>query len=241
MTLPLFIFGLSGRMGQNIIKAKDDRFDIIGGSSSNTMDPGIDRAKVAIDFSMPECFMDNLDLSVTHKVPLVVGTTGLSRKNFESLQDASRYIPIVQAPNFSVGIALMMDLVVRASKVLESADADVYERHHAHKKDAPSGTALGLASAIMRGRGEDFDFSVHGQLYGAEPRRSGAIGFSISRLGSAPGDHKASFGWGQETLEISHNAHSPEIFARGALDAAYWVSTQSPGLYSMRDVLGLQD
>lgn len=172
---------------------------------------------------------------------IVVGTTGLTSEQFERLAEISSRIPVVFAANYSVGVTLALDLLEQAARALdEDYDIEVMEAHHRHKVDAPSGTALAMGQALARGRGRKLDDVA---LYAREgitgARRSGTIGFATMRAGDIVGEHTVMFGGNGERLEITHRAHQRMTFARGAIRAAVWLAGRGPGLYDMRDVLGL--
>ena len=163
--------------------------------------------------------------------------------NISLLKEASKSIPIIRAPNMSAGVNLMFSLARQIAKTLdEEFDIEIFEAHHRHKVDAPSGTALGLGEAAAQGRGVDFDkVKVLSREGITGERESGKIGFSTMRAGDIIGTHTVVFASQGEQIEITHKATDRAIFARGAVRAAIWISTQSSGLYSMADVLGLSE
>lgn len=198
-------------------------------------------AQVAIDFSLPVALEANVRACVEHGTALVIGTTGLSERHHEIMQQAAREIPLVYGRNMSVGVNVFMDLVARAARVLEQDyDAEIVEAHHRHKVDAPSGTALEIGERIAAARkhslGDVAVYTRHGQT---GPRVPGTIGFSVMRGGGVAGDHSVYFLAAEEQLEFVHRARDRAGFARGALRAARWVAGRAPGLYSMANVLGL--
>lgn len=198
--------------------------------------------RVVIDFTTPEATRAHVALAVEQGAPLIIGTTGLSEEEVAQLQDAARTIPIVFAPNFSVGVNLMFKIAAEVARVLDgSADFEVIEAHHRHKVDAPSGTALGLGQAIASAVGRDLkkDGVFVREGFTGE-RIPGSIGFSTIRGGDIVGDHTALFAGESERLEITHRAGSRMIFANGAVRAALWVVAQPPGLYDMGDILGFK-
>jgi 4-hydroxy-tetrahydrodipicolinate reductase len=198
-------------------------------------------ARVAIDFSLPEATRANLESCVASGCPLVIGTTGHSSDVREAIAAAAQRIPIVMAPNMSLGVNLLLRLVeLAAQKLDDTYDIEVFEAHHRNKKDAPSGTALALGNAAARGRGVALqDVSEHDRHGANAPRRKGAIGFSVFRGGDVVGDHTVTFAGLGERIELTHRASDRLAFARGAVEAARWVSDKKPGLYSMQDVLGV--
>lgn len=194
---------------------------------------------IAIDFSTAQATSGNLNACVTANCPLVLGTTGLDDAVRAQVATAARRIPIVMAPNMSLGVNLLLKLAELAAHSLDTGyDVEIFEAHHRHKKDSPSGTALGLGEAVARGRGvalkEVAEYARHGL---GEPRRSGAIGFSVFRGGDVVGDHTVTFAGIGERIELSHRASDRMAFARGAVRAAQWLVSRPPGLYSMQDVL----
>ena len=199
----------------------------------------VDRADVVIDFSWPMGTMSHATVCAEHVTPLVVGTTGFSSAQIDELRQRLRAIPCVLAPNMSIGINVVLNVLAQLAVVLNNDyDIEVSEIHHRFKKDAPSGTALEMAKVIATAQEKDCDAVV---LYGRHGEREpGEIGIQSMRAGDVVGDHTVYFGGMGERIEVTHRAQSREPYARGALRAARWVSTQSPGLYDMQDVLGLR-
>lgn len=252
--MKLAILGGAGRMGQMLLAcAKELGLDVVavteapgspligqavGGLTYQSTWP--EQADTVIDFTFHTCATDNLANAVRCRQAYVLGTTGLSEAELAAVDAAARQVPLCFAPNFSLGVNLLLELVRRAASVLdESYDAEVVEMHHRHKKDAPSGTALGLAQALAEGRGVRLDDVVcHGRcgIVGERPR--GEIGMHALRGGSVVGDHTVLFAADEERVEITHKASSRAAFAKGALKAAQWLQDRAPGLYNMRDVLG---
>ncbi|NQV45696.1 MAG: 4-hydroxy-tetrahydrodipicolinate reductase, partial [Rhodospirillales bacterium] len=172
---------------------------------------------------------------------LVVGTTGMGPDEIARFSDAATSVCIVQAGNMSVGVNLLSGLVERVSATLGvDFDIEIVEMHHRHKVDAPSGTALMLGEAAARGRGVDLNAVSQRVRNGhTGPRKSGDIGFATVRGGDVVGDHSVIFAGEGERIELTHKAASRAIFANGAIRAALWTKGQAPGLYSMKQVLGL--
>ncbi len=201
------------------------------------------QADVVVDFSGHHGTAGNAPRCAEWKVPLVIGTTGLVADEEEAVRRAAETIPLVCAPNMSLGVTLLFALLEQAARVLKDKgyDVEIIERHHRLKKDAPSGTALGLGRAVAKGFDWPLDeVAVHGRhgiVPGPRPERQ--IGFHAVRGGDVVGDHTVLFATGGECLEFSHRATSRETFALGALRAAEWLIGRAPGLYSMRDVLGV--
>lgn len=173
----------------------------------------------------------------------VIGTTGIGAEGRAAIEAASKRIPIVWSPNMSLGVNLLCALLEQAARALKDKgyDVEIIERHHRRKKDSPSGTALGLGQAVAKGLGVNLDaVAVHGR-HGVvkEDRSATEIGFHAVRGGDIVGDHTVMFATDGELVEFSHRATSRDTFAMGALRAAAWVNGRAPGLYSMRDVLGI--
>ncbi len=194
--------------------------------------------QVIIDFSTPEGTLKWLDIARQKKLGLVIGTTGLTESQLAEVADAASQIAVVQAPNMSVGVNLLFKLMGEVAKALgDDYDIEITETHHRFKKDAPSGTALGLARSICQATGKELDkVLVHGRS-GLSPRKPGQIGMHALRVGDTVGEHSVYFGNVGETITISHSAHTRDTFARGALRAAAWLVGKKPGLYTMQDVL----
>ena len=194
-----------------------------------------------VDFTHPDATAAHAALSGETGVALIVGTTGLEAQHMEALGRAAAKAAVVQAANMSVGVNLLLGLTEQVASALgDDYDIEIAEMHHRHKVDAPSGTALALGAAAAKGRGVNLeDVSDRGRDGEAGPRIAGDIGFSVIRGGDVAGDHTVIFAGHGERVELTHKAGSREIFARGAIRAALWTEGRAPGLYSMRDVLGL--
>ncbi len=200
-----------------------------------------EQSDVVIDFSVPAATLAHAGLAAATGTALVIGTTGLSPADEAVLATAAGRVPVVYAPNYSVGITLLLALTERAAAILdEDYDIEIVEMHHRHKVDAPSGTALGLGRAAAKGRGVALDSVWCKSRDGhTGPRPRGEIGFATLRGGDVVGDHTVMFAAGEERLELTHKAASRAVFAKGAVRAARWSAGRPPGLYTMRDVLGL--
>ena len=199
-------------------------------------------ASVAIDFSLPHCVAANVQACVQAKVPLLVGTTGYDAATRAALAAAAAVIPVLIAPNTSVGVNVVARLVKLATRGLGPAyDVEITEAHHRMKRDAPSGTALALGGVVADARGQKLQdvavFDRHGRF---EPRAPGAIGFAVVRAGDIVGEHTVTFAIAGERVEITHRATDRITFARGALLAAAWLTGRPNGLYAMDDVLGME-
>jgi 4-hydroxy-tetrahydrodipicolinate reductase len=192
-----------------------------------------------IDFSLPEGFRKALADCVQRKIPIVVGTTGLTPDDDAALSDAAQTIPVLQATNFSLVVNVMWKLAGQAAKLLEGYDIEVLEAHHRFKQDAPSGTALTLAQKLCEATGRDPEQALVFARHGDAPRNDNDITVQTLRIGDDPGQHTAYFAGIGERLEIKHVSTSRDSYALGALRAAKWLADKSPGRYDMSDVLGL--
>lgn len=260
------IFGANGRMGRALVQVcKEQELTLAAatvrpGSSWSGHDAGelagcgkldialtetsasiVAQADVWIDFTMPEAMLEHLQLAVAAKKAMVIGVTGLSDAQYQQVQQASQHIPIVWAPNMSVGVNLMLHLVQTAAKVMgETSDIEIIEAHHRFKKDAPSGTAMAIGASIASTLQRDLtECAVYGREGITGEREHNTIGFATVRGGDIIGDHTALFADLGERLEITHKASSRTTFAQGAVRAAQWLQNKQPSLYSMQEVLGL--
>lgn len=255
--MKLAILGGAGRMGQMLlgcaqelgleVVATTERPDspFIGQATGNGLSYQADwpeTADTVIDFTFHTCVTANLENAVRCRQAYVLGTTGLTEAERAAVDAAAQKIPLCFAPNFSLGVNLLLELVRRAASVLdESYDAEIVEMHHRHKKDAPSGTALGLAQALAEGRGVSLeDVACYGRHGIVGERPTGEIGIHALRGGSVVGDHTVLFAADEERVEITHKASSRAAFAKGALKAAQWLQGRAPGCYNMRNVLGFE-
>ena len=198
-------------------------------------------ADAVIDFTSPDATVRHAALAAQSQTVLVVGTTGINPSQQEAIAQAATHTPIVQSPNMSLGVNLLLALVEQVGRALgDDFDIDILEMHHRNKVDAPSGTALGLGRAAAAGRGvalEDVWQKVRDGHTGVRPR--GEIGFATLRGGDVIGDHTVVFAGDGERIELTHKASGRQIYAKGAVRAAQWANDKTPGLYSMKDVLGL--
>ncbi|HET9399021.1 MAG TPA: 4-hydroxy-tetrahydrodipicolinate reductase [Sphingomicrobium sp.] len=226
------LFAPSGRMGKAIQAA-------IADDSSFELDN--DNGDVLVDFSAPDALRASLDRAVSAGVPLLIGTTGLIDEHEALIADASSIIPILRAPNTSLGIALLAELTERAARVLgpDQWDIEIVEAHHRNKADAPSGTALQLGTAVEHGRNMDAKEEL-GRCGTGLSREAGSIGYAAIRGGTVAGDHDVMFLGPDERLILSHRAENRSIFARGALAAARFLRGKPAGLYSMADVINAE-
>ena len=195
-----------------------------------------------IDFTIPEATLEHTRLAAQAGAAIVIGTTGISDEQSEELARAARHVPVVWAPNMSVGVTLLLALTEHVANVLDdSFDIEVLEMHHRHKVDSPSGTALGLGRAAAAGRNSNLDDVKQAVRDGHMGERPvGEIGFATLRGGDVVGDHTVIFAGDGERIELSHKAASRRVFAAGAVRATQWTIGRDPGLYSMRHVLGFE-
>ena len=268
MTSPMIKIGIpgaAGRMGRMLIReiadapdlelvAATDRSDsgvigqdsgLLAGTGANGVlisdDPEtLSGAEVLIDFTSPVASLVHAGIAASAGRALVVGTTGMSEDDEAALAEAAKTTPLVYCANTSVGVTLLAKLVEQvAAQLVEGWDIEILEAHHHHKVDAPSGTALALGEAAARGRGvalNDVSDMVRKGQTGA--RKEGDIGFAVLRGGDVTGEHSVIFFGDSERVEISHRATDRAIFARGALRAARFAATATPGFFDMNDVLG---
>lgn len=262
------IIGAAGRMGRRLVAtvAQDPETQLVGAletSQSSFVDKdahalaGIEgpellithdlnvaaeAADVLIDFSSVDATLNNLETIVQHGKAVVIGTTGHSDGQKISIGRLAEKIPVVMAPNMSVGVNLLWRLICEAAQVLQSDyDVEIIEAHHRDKEDAPSGTAMHCAEILAKTLGRDLaKDAVYHREGRTGPRASNEIGLQTIRGGDIVGDHTVLFAGIGERLEITHRASSRDTFAKGAVRAAKWIVTQKPGLYDMHDVLGLK-
>ncbi len=230
--LRLTLYAPRGRMGRAIAAAVEPADDV-------TIDP--DHGDVLIDFSSPDGLRSSLDHAMSAAIPILVGTTGLTEGHHELIAEAATFVPVLVAPNTSLGVAVLTDLVERAARVLDpdNWDVEIVEIHHNKKRDAPSGTALHLGKAIEQGRGFNAEEEI-GRCGTGPQREPGLIGYAAVRGGTVPGDHDVLFLGRDERIILSHRAENRAIFARGALAAARFLRGKPAGLYSMQDVIEAQ-
>lgn len=198
-------------------------------------------ADLVIDFTLPDATAEHATLAAEHGTAMVIGTTGLAAEQQALIHALSEKAPVVQAANMSVGINLLLGLTEQVAKSLgDDFDIEILEMHHRHKIDAPSGTALALGNAAAKGRQVDLGAVSQRVRDGhTGERRQGDIGFATLRGGGVAGEHSVIFAGEAEQIVLSHKATSRAIFVNGAIRAALWTEGKAPGLYSMRDVLGL--
>jgi len=241
--LQLLVQGASGRLGRVIVEIAQSQTDltVTGASRQHPAEKLIAAADVVIDVSAPTATVAMARLCAGSKIPLVVGTTGHSEEQLETLRDASRACPLLLAPNFSIGVNLLFWLAETTAATLgKDFDMEIVELHHRLKKDAPSGTAKRLAELIAAARRLNYEKNArHGREGLVGERTSDEIGIHAVRGGDIIGEHTVLFAGLGERLELTHKASSRETFARGAIRAARWIIGRAPGFYEMRDALGL--
>lgn len=266
-SMGLTVVGAAGRMGRNLVQAIGE-IDNVHLSAAverpDCADLGKDAGEIAgvgrldvpltddpltafansdgvLDFTSPEATLSFAEIAAQARIVHVVGTTGMSGDQEEMLKTAARHAIIVKSGNMSLGVNLLAELVRKAAQTLgEEFDIEIVEMHHRNKVDAPSGTALLLGAAAADGRQvalAEKSVRVRDGITG--PRENGSIGFATLRGGSVIGEHSVVFAGDGERIEMTHRAESRTLFARGAVRAALWGHRKKPGLYSMKDVLGL--
>ena len=253
----LAITGCMGRMGQQLIRSikKDKNFKIISLTESAKINKKINgiklqknsveafkKANLIIDFTVPKCTLEILKIAAKQKKRVIIGTTGFSKKEENLIKRFSKKIPILKAGNMSVGVNLLMYLTEIASGSLgKKFLSKVYEVHHKHKKDYPSGTALMLGNGIAIGKKKEF-YKMIGKKYLNKKsfNYGNKINFNSIRKGEVIGEHEVSFSSGKEIIKLNHESFDRALYSEGALEAAKWLSNKKPGLYSMRDLLNFK-
>ena len=213
----------------------------LGASIREDIQPSLDAFDVLIDFTIPSAALRHVGLCAEAGKAMVIGTTGFDAEGLATIREAAECIPILLSPNMSVGVNVTFMLVEQAARILgDEVDVEVFEAHHRHKIDAPSGTAVRMGEILARALGRDFAANaVYGREGETGERERKTIGFHSLRGGDIVGDHTVTFAGTGERLEITHRASSRENFAAGALRAALFVHGREPGFYGMEDVLGL--
>jgi 4-hydroxy-tetrahydrodipicolinate reductase len=251
-------------MGKRIVKLAvgDENFELIGavesaGHPDTGKDPAVlagaddsdikisdkypENADAVIDFSSAAAVDKTLEYCVDNKTALVMGTTGLDDKQQQSVKDAAKQIPLLYGTNMSIGMNVLFSLVEKASSMLsDDYDVEIIEQHHRFKKDSPSGSALTLAERVCKPSNRDYPGCLqHGREGKDALRKKGNIGMHAVRAGDITGKHSVMFATLGENITLNHTATNRDNFAKGALKAAGWLKDQSPGHYSMADVLGI--
>jgi 4-hydroxy-tetrahydrodipicolinate reductase len=252
--IKLGISGCMGRMGQQLIKSlkKNKKFKLVTLTENRLVNRKFDgiklelnsekvfkRTDVIIDFTIPDCTIEILKIASKLKKKVVIGTTGFNRNQENQIKNFSKKIPILKAGNMSLGVNLLMYLTEIASKSLNDEYlSKIFEIHHKHKKDYPSGTALMLGKGIADGKNKDL-YNLMGKKflnkksfpYGKK------INFNSLRRGEIIGEHEVKFSSGKEIITLNHEAFDRALYSDGALTASKWLMNKKPGLYSMRDLL----
>ena len=253
----LSITGCMGRMGQQLIKTakKEKNFKIHSLTEYKTInkkfygirpqlntEDAFKKTDIIIDFTVPKCTLEVLKIAAKLKKKVVIGTTGFSKKEENLIKSYSKKVPILKAGNMSLGINLLMYLTEIASKSLGIKYlSKVYEVHHKHKKDYPSGTALMLGEGISVGKNKKF-YSMIGKKYLNKKSfpYGNKINFNSIRKGEVIGEHEVLFSSGKEIIKLNHEAFDRTLYSEGALSAASWLMKKKPGLYSMRDLMNFK-
>lgn len=269
MTVRIGVTGAAGRMGRTLIEAisvssgdlklsaalEQPGSSLLGADAGElaglgrngvsvmgALDEVIDDIDVLIDFTVPQATAANAKLCAQRGKAIVIGTTGFTPDQQAELDVAAKKIPVCQASNFSTGVNVCFQLLDMAARVLgDDVDIEVYEAHHRHKVDAPSGTALSMGGVVANALGRDLaEVAVYGREGQTGARDRDTIGFATVRGGDIVGDHTVIFAAEGERVEITHKSSSRMSFGRGAVRAAGWVASRAPGRYDMQDVLGLK-
>ena len=250
----LAITGCMGKMGQQIIKSskKNRNFKIVSLTENRKINKRIcgikpqlnsleafKKANLIIDFTIPKCTIEILKIASKLKKKVVIGTTGFTEREENLIKKFSKKIPILKAGNMSLGVNLLMYLTEIASKSLgKKFLTKVYEVHHKHKKDFPSGTALMLARGVAVGKNKEFYKMIGKKFLNKKSFPYGnKINFNSIRKGEVIGEHEVSFSSGKEIVTLNHESFDRALYSEGALAAAEWLSRKKPGLYSMRNLL----
>jgi len=262
------VAGAGGRMGRTLVEAacQDGQTELAGAIEHPASDLiGVDAGELAgvgsrgvpvlgelgsldgdfdvlIDFTLPAATLAHVQVCRELDRRMVIGTTGLSREQRTVIEGAAQAIPVMWAPNMSIGVNLCFKLLETAARVLgDEVDVEIIEAHHRHKVDAPSGTALRMGEVVAEALGRELrECAVYGREGHTGERERSTIGFETIRAGDIVGEHTVMFAGLGERVEITHKATSRMTFARGAIRAAGWLMAQGPGLYDMQDVLGLR-
>jgi 4-hydroxy-tetrahydrodipicolinate reductase len=262
MMIKVIVSGACGRMGSTIAKLVCDQEDmeLVGAIEQSgheligkkitkmeiplvdNLEDVIERGEVLIEFTNPKTTIEHLEIAASNNKTIVIGTTGLEATQVARIEEVANSIPIVFAPNMSVGVNLLFKLVGDIAKILgNDYDIEIIEAHHHHKKDSPSGTALKLGRIIAESLNRDFNqVAVYGRQGQIGERKKEEIGIFAVRAGDVVGEHTIIFGTEGERIELTHRAHSRLTFAAGAIKAARFVAKAPPGLYDMQDVLKIK-
>ena len=253
----LAVTGCMGRMGQQLIKSsqKNKNFKLITLTENREINKKISgikpdlnnesafrRASIIIDFTVPKCTLEILKIAAKLKKKVVIGTTGFTQKEESLIKNYSKKIPILKAGNMSLGINLLMYLTEVASKSLgNNFLSKIFEIHHKHKKDYPSGTALMLGKGVSNGKNKNLYKLIGKKFLNKKSFPYGKkINFNSLRKGEVIGEHEVKFSSGKEIITLNHEAFDRALYSEGALTAAKWLINKKPGLYSMRNVLNFK-
>ena len=253
----LAITGCMGRMGQQLIKSviKDKSTRLVALTENRSINKEINgikpelntekalgKANVIIDFTIPKCTLEVLKIATKLKKKVVIGTTGFTKKEEDLIKKFSKKIPILKAGNMSLGINLLMYLTeITSASLGNNYLSKVFEVHHKHKKDHPSGTALMLGKGIATGKNKDF-YKMIGKKYLNKKKfpYGDKINFNSIRKGEIIGEHEVTFSSGKEIIKLNHEAFDRALYSEGAITAAKWLINKKPGLYSMRNLLNFK-
>ena len=253
----LAVTGCLGRMGNQIIKSvkSDKKFKLVAITENKKTNKRVQGLKISknslevfkktnliIDFTLPKCTMEILKIALKLKKRVVIGTTGFTKKEENLIKKYSKKIPILKAGNMSLGINLLMYLTEITSKSLDNSFlSKIFEVHHKHKKDYPSGTALMLGKGIANGKNKNL-YSLIGKKYLNSKKfpYSKKINFNSIRRGEIIGEHEVKFSSGKEIITLNHEAFDRALYSEGALSGGKWLMTKKPGLYSMRDLMNFK-
>ena len=253
----LAVTGCMGRMGQQIIKSanSDKNFKLVSFTENKKINKRIKGIKIEqntehafkktsiiIDFTVPKCTFEVLKIALKLKKKVVIGTTGFTKKEESLIKNFSKKIPILKAGNMSLGINLLIYLTEIASGSLgKNFSSKIFEIHHKHKKDFPSGTALMLGKGIAVGKNKNF-YNLLGKKYLNKKKfpYGNKINFNSIRKGEVIGEHEVKFSSGKEIITLNHEAFDRALYSEGALSAAKWLMTKKAGLYSMRDLMNFK-
>lgn len=224
------------RQGHRLLGRKVAHSEVI---YSDNLSAGIELSDLVIDFSLPRATLSLLEEAARQQKAVLIGTTGFDQQQRDYIQQLAKSIPVLLAPNTSVGVNSTLALLSMAAKMLgKQADIEIIESHHKHKIDAPSGTAIRMGQTMAEAMGKNFDdLKVTESRFEKRSRQKGEIGLSVIRAGEIIGEHKVMFALDNEVISIEHKAQNRHCFAEGAVAAACWLAGQSPGFYSMQDYI----
>lgn len=256
MSIKIAIAGAKGRMGQNLIRSglKNDNTEIVGVFDIEDIDlvylsslglpdniaikkeESFQIADVVIDFTSPKALYSFTEIAVSTNTGLIIGTTGLEDQHFKLLQQTGKSVPVFYSPNMSFGVNSFFSLARKAAAHLKNFDIEIIETHHRYKKDAPSGTAIKLGEEIAEELNYSKDQFNFNRQQDQQERNKNEIGFSSIRGGNIPGEHTVIFHGENESIELTHRAFNREIFSDGAIEASIWLSKQTKGYYTYKDL-----